>query len=143
MGYRPQVPLLGLPRCRDTLGWGTNLRVSVSPLPGLPSCRSKEGWGTGLRFVDRWQLVVFKMNLAIQMKQDSPSWRADKSCRRKLTPLTHSTQSTQSSHWIHSTHSTHSAPLTLPPLLSLSLSLGFEELPFRIGLPGPLPPVVG
>jgi hypothetical protein len=55
----------------------------------------------------------------------SPSWRADKSCRRKLTSFTQSTQSTQSSHWIHSTHSTHSVPLTLPThsLLSLSLSL--------------------
>ncbi len=87
------------------------------------SCRSKEGWGTGLRFVDRWQLLVFKMNLAIQMKQGSPIWRANKSCLRKLTPLTQSTQSTQSSHWIHSTHSTHSALLTLPLSLSLSISL--------------------
>jgi hypothetical protein len=23
MGHRPQVPLLGLPRCRNTLGWGS------------------------------------------------------------------------------------------------------------------------
>ncbi len=35
------------------------------------SCRSKEGWGTGLRFVDRWPLIVFTMNVAIQIKQ----WR--------------------------------------------------------------------
>ena len=140
--------------CRSKEGWVTGLRFLCRVCPEVPrhsgvghqpqgqcesltrpafSCRSKEGWGTGLRFVDRWQLIVFKMNLAIQMKQGSPSWRADKSCLRKLTPLTQSTQSTQSRHWIHSTHSTHSALLTLPPLslsvsLSLSLSLSLKRV---------------
>jgi hypothetical protein len=134
--------------CRSKEGWGTGLRFLCRACPEVSrhsvvghqpqgqceslarpvlSCRSKEGWGTGLRFVDRWQLLVFKMNLAIQMKQGSPSWRADKSCLRKLTPLTQSTQSTQSSHLIQLTHSTHSALLTLPlSLLSLKLSLSLS-----------------
>jgi hypothetical protein len=108
------------------------------------SCRSKEGWGTGLRFVDRWKLSVFKMNLAIQMKQGSPSWRADKSGLRKLTPWTQSTQSTQSSHWIYSTHSTHSDLLTLPLSISLPLNLRTDcQMSFEQGVYLPLTLMLG